>query len=31
MCLRWENIDVVVNALDNVIARMHMDSTCVYF
>ncbi|CAM0950524.1 unnamed protein product [Alopecurus aequalis] len=27
----WENLDTVVNALDNVTARMYIDSRCVYF
>lgn len=27
----WENIDVVINALDNVNARLYVDSRCVYF
>ena len=27
----WENLDVVVNALDNVNARLYIDSRCVYF
>ncbi|OUZ99153.1 Ubiquitin/SUMO-activating enzyme E1 [Macleaya cordata] len=27
----WENLDVVVNALDNVNARMYMDQRCLYF
>ncbi|KAJ3699537.1 hypothetical protein LUZ61_003242 [Rhynchospora tenuis] len=27
----WENLDVVVNALDNVNARMYMDMRCLYF
>ncbi|KAF7048558.1 hypothetical protein CFC21_057304 [Triticum aestivum] len=27
----WENLDAVVNALDNVTARMYIDSRCVYF
>lgn len=27
----WENLDVVVNALDNVNARLYVDSRCVYF
>ncbi|MQM09407.1 hypothetical protein Taro_042276, partial [Colocasia esculenta] len=27
----WEGLDVVVNALDNVNARMYMDQRCVYF
>ncbi|KAF6146977.1 hypothetical protein GIB67_036696 [Kingdonia uniflora] len=27
----WENLDVVVNALDNINARLYMDQRCVYF
>uniref|UniRef100_A0A1D1XWH0 E1 ubiquitin-activating enzyme n=1 Tax=Anthurium amnicola TaxID=1678845 RepID=A0A1D1XWH0_9ARAE len=27
----WEDLDVVINALDNVNARMYMDQRCVYF
>ncbi|XXG44320.1 hypothetical protein AAC387_Pa01g4156 [Persea americana] len=27
----WESLDVVVNALDNVNARIYMDTRCVYF
>ncbi|KAF5200511.1 Ubiquitin-activating enzyme e1 [Thalictrum thalictroides] len=27
----WENLDVVVNALDNVTARIYMDQRCLYF
>jgi len=27
----WEGLDVVVNALDNVDARLYVDSRCVYF
>ncbi|KAH7447696.1 hypothetical protein KP509_01G117400 [Ceratopteris richardii] len=27
----WENIDIVINALDNVNARLYVDSRCVYF
>ncbi|KAH7284607.1 hypothetical protein KP509_34G062100 [Ceratopteris richardii] len=27
----WESIDVVINALDNVNARLYVDSRCVYF
>uniref|UniRef100_A0A0C9RTP6 E1 ubiquitin-activating enzyme n=1 Tax=Wollemia nobilis TaxID=56998 RepID=A0A0C9RTP6_9CONI len=27
----WENLDVVLNALDNVNARLYVDSRCVYF
>ncbi|KAI3921362.1 hypothetical protein MKW92_036436 [Papaver armeniacum] len=27
----WENLDVVINALDNVNARMYMDQRCLYF
>jgi ubiquitin-activating enzyme E1 len=27
----WENVDVVINALDNVNARLYVDSRCVYF
>eukprot|EP00250_Pteridium_aquilinum_P024603 c29318_g1_i1 orf=171-3329(+) len=27
----WEGIDVVINALDNVNARLYVDSRCVYF
>jgi ubiquitin-activating enzyme E1 len=27
----WENIDVVINALDNVDARLYVDSRCIYF
>ncbi|KAG8089307.1 hypothetical protein GUJ93_ZPchr0011g27904 [Zizania palustris] len=27
----WENLDAVINALDNVTARMYIDSRCVYF
>ena len=27
----WESLDVVVNALDNVNARLYIDSRCVYF
>lgn len=27
----WENLDLVVNALDNVNARLYVDSRCVYF
>lgn len=27
----WERLDVVVNALDNVNARLYVDSRCVYF
>ena len=27
----WENLTVVVNALDNVTARLYVDSRCVYF
>ncbi|KAF6164867.1 hypothetical protein GIB67_017070 [Kingdonia uniflora] len=27
----WENLNVVVNALDNVNARMYMDQRCIYF
>jgi ubiquitin-activating enzyme E1 len=27
----WEDLDVVVNALDNVNARLYVDSRCVYF
>ncbi|GJN13991.1 hypothetical protein PR202_gb00759 [Eleusine coracana subsp. coracana] len=27
----WESLDAVVNALDNVTARMYIDSRCVYF
>lgn len=27
----WEGLDVVINALDNVTARMYMDMRCVYF
>ena len=27
----WQNLDVVVNALDNVNARLYVDSRCVYF
>ena len=27
----WSNLDVVVNALDNVNARLYVDSRCVYF
>eukprot|EP00959_Pyramimonas_sp_CCMP1952_P029863 626688-Pyramimonas_sp.AAC.1 len=27
----WGNLDVVVNALDNVNARLYVDSRCVYF
>lgn len=27
----WESLDLVVNALDNVNARLYVDSRCVYF
>ncbi|CAM6046261.1 unnamed protein product [Sphagnum compactum] len=27
----WENLDVIINALDNVNARLYVDSRCVYF
>ena len=27
----WEGLDLVVNALDNVNARLYVDSRCVYF
>lgn len=27
----WDNLDVVLNALDNVNARLYVDSRCVYF
>jgi ubiquitin-activating enzyme E1 len=27
----WESLDAVINALDNVTARMYIDSRCVYF
>ena len=27
----WSNLDVIVNALDNVNARLYVDSRCVYF
>ena len=27
----WGNLDLVVNALDNVNARLYVDSRCVYF
>ncbi|KAJ7559513.1 hypothetical protein O6H91_04G088900 [Diphasiastrum complanatum] len=27
----WENLDLVINALDNVNARLYVDSRCVYF
>jgi ubiquitin-activating enzyme E1 len=27
----WEGLDVVVNALDNVQARLYVDSRCIYF
>eukprot|EP01018_Ginkgo_biloba_P041213 Gb_00042 [translate_table: standard] len=27
----WDNLDVVINALDNVNARLYVDSRCVYF
>lgn len=27
----WKGLDVVVNALDNVTARLYVDSRCVYF
>ena len=27
----WSQIDCVINALDNVEARMYMDSRCVYY
>ena len=27
----WENLDVVINALDNVKARLYVDMRCVYF
>ncbi|XP_077217611.1 ubiquitin-activating enzyme E1 1-like [Tasmannia lanceolata] len=27
----WENLDVVINALDNVTARIYMDLRCLYF
>ncbi|XP_078180716.1 ubiquitin-activating enzyme E1 2-like [Carex rostrata] len=27
----WENLDAVINALDNVNARLYVDSRCVYF
>ncbi|PKA51884.1 Ubiquitin-activating enzyme E1 1 [Apostasia shenzhenica] len=27
----WENLDVVINALDNVTARMYIDGRCLYF
>ncbi|XP_039131642.1 LOW QUALITY PROTEIN: ubiquitin-activating enzyme E1 2-like [Dioscorea cayenensis subsp. rotundata] len=27
----WENLDVVINALDNVNARIYMDMRCLYF
>ncbi|KAM0871088.1 hypothetical protein ACQ4PT_039614 [Festuca glaucescens] len=27
----WENLDAVVNALDNVTARLYIDSRCLYF
>ncbi|KAF9593372.1 hypothetical protein IFM89_022071 [Coptis chinensis] len=27
----WENLDIVVNALDNVTARIYMDQRCLYF
>ena len=27
----WANLDVVINALDNVNARLYVDSRCVYF
>ncbi|KAJ6848143.1 ubiquitin-activating enzyme E1 1-like [Iris pallida] len=27
----WESLDVVINALDNVTARMYMDMRCLYF
>ena len=27
----WRDLDVVVNALDNVTARLYVDSRCVYF
>ncbi|XP_008811687.2 ubiquitin-activating enzyme E1 1-like [Phoenix dactylifera] len=27
----WENLDAVINALDNVTARMYIDSRCLYF
>ncbi len=27
----WGGLDVVVNALDNVNARLYVDSRCVYF
>ncbi|PIA37529.1 hypothetical protein AQUCO_03000241v1 [Aquilegia coerulea] len=27
----WENLDVVINALDNVTARLYVDQRCLYF
>ncbi|EHA8591138.1 ubiquitin-activating enzyme E1 1 [Cocos nucifera] len=27
----WENLDAVINALDNVTARMYIDARCLYF
>jgi molybdopterin/thiamine biosynthesis adenylyltransferase len=27
----WSGLDVVINALDNVTARLYVDSRCVYF
>lgn len=27
----WQDLDLVVNALDNITARMYVDSRCVYF
>eukprot|EP00898_Chlorokybus_atmophyticus_P002590 jgi/Chlat1/3331/Chrsp222S03397 len=27
----WENTDIVINALDNISARLYVDSRCVYF
>lgn len=27
----WESLDVIVNALDNVNARLYVDSRCVYY
>ena len=27
----WSNLDIIVNALDNVNARLYVDSRCVYF
>ncbi len=27
----WENLDIVINAVDNIKARMYVDSQCVWY